>query len=892
MADVNVFTVMFELVPPIIVSFAYLILFRKRRNRFIEAFIALMFVKSVTFFLYRVFISYPYQGSGFDPNVNLDTLYWLSLAEFLFQFAYGLQEFLTWVMISFIAVLFGMLVLALKIALQDPLKMKFSNVIKRIVGKEPESDGYKGFRDRLNHLKFEGVPENPLDPAVQRKAWSSAWRDYLIIGLATLLPSISAYVGTLPYYIGIHTDPNMIPIDPYISGVLVFLTWIYRFGYPASNRIAKGAGLKLGDRDIGDEMMRGVLGWFFRLNILLTLFFLINDAIIAVSEGVVDLLISYYIEGLWQAFPPILFAIIVLPLAERFSVVLYKTTFETITQAGSKIREMNVGRGLINLIAAVSIGGLMSLAFVGAILGVTLHTSYSMFLGLKPFPGQIVNYIIYALTLPPNNAFTITPGFWVLLILTIPMAIMLLTGIVGHYVRNRLDAGMESFAFIAGLFTAVATYFLLPGLDYQIGTGPITVVIGDITFYRDLPVLVLPGTTPEEYLYRLAYQFIVNVPIFISAALFVIYYFEYRERWQEETQGDRGPLLKVTSEDIVDVVKLFFVGIALSAFCVFGLSFYIDPGALAFLINNIVIEIGMPNGLEMILEMEVSVFVILTEHNIVRTLLMLVIGPIFWSIILWMASTQPNSNERNTGVFVILSFISGSAVAVIWSVVDFATGNLMFGWPFAAELGIRAVIINGILFGIFGLIALFNYATKKSFGGWWLPPMLALLFIEYFVYDDQFTYIALIVLPIILTILYRGFFPDREDVKSEDFLITYIRLSIISVAIAEVLSTALWLAGIGALSLLFANINDFLASVLPHAIIEIPTFLFAAALSFRIAKDLWPAIRAEQWSEIPKQTRELLTDGRLWRSYLLIMFFLLIAALVEAYITPLVRMLV
>jgi len=78
---------------------------------------------------------------------------------------------------------------------------------------------------------------------------------------------------------------------------------------------------------------------------------------------------------------------------------------------------------------------------------------------------------------------------------------------------------------------------------------------------------------------------------------------------------------------------------------------------------------------------------------------------------------------------------------------------------------------------------------------------------------------------------------------------------------------------------------------LPHGVIEIPAFLFAAAASIRIARDLAPSIQAQDWASVPSKTKLLLGDTRLWRTYVLVLFFLLIAALVEGYITPIVALL-
>ncbi|MFW9800431.1 MAG: hypothetical protein ACFFD9_08340, partial [Candidatus Thorarchaeota archaeon] len=260
MAELTLLTLVFEFLSPLIVTLVYLIFFSKRSNKFIEAFIALMYVKTITFFLFWIW-SIPELGAvipGFDPWINGGGLTWLLITDLVFQFTATLQEYLTWVMVSFFAVLFGMVVLALKLTLQDPLKMRFKNLIGRLAGTEPESDGYSGLRDRLENITFEGVEPQPLDPEVQSRAWRDAWKDYLVIGLATIIPSIFAYNGDIVPYIlfqsGHPIGPEVVP-NLYVLGVLIFLTWIYRFGYPASNRLAKGAGMKLGGRDLGGEMM-------------------------------------------------------------------------------------------------------------------------------------------------------------------------------------------------------------------------------------------------------------------------------------------------------------------------------------------------------------------------------------------------------------------------------------------------------------------------------------------------------------------------------------------------------------------------------------------------------------------------------------------------------------
>ncbi|RDE11558.1 MAG: hypothetical protein C4K49_11500, partial [Candidatus Thorarchaeota archaeon] len=419
MSDLTLMTLLVQFVPTIIVALAYLLFFRHRRNRFIEAFLLLMVIKVISFFLYYIW-KYPEAvPPGFNSQVEGGDLYWILLTDFLFQFSYSLQEFFTWVMVSFVAVLFGQLVLLLKLALQEPVRMRFNNVILRMTGKKPESDGYSGLKDRLNHVSFSGVESQPLDPKVVSKAWASAWKDYLIIGLATLLPSIDVY---------------MAQGDNYIIGVLIFLTWIYRFGYPASNRIAKGAGIKLGEKDLGAEMMRGVLGWFFRFNILLTLVTIALNAWERIQSGTLDQLGLYYISGLILAAPPILFAVLLLPMTESFSEVLYKRVFEGIARPRAKLTGINWRNALVNFISSLTTGAVATAAFVGAIMGVTLSYAFRTMGAPFFYPDQVAQNVIGWLTVwAQNNGGLIGPTTWTLLMLAIPLGMMFFVGVLGHY---------------------------------------------------------------------------------------------------------------------------------------------------------------------------------------------------------------------------------------------------------------------------------------------------------------------------------------------------------------------------------------------------------------------------------------------------------------------------
>lgn len=911
MALISPLTIMMQFLPAVIMTVIYGFLFQSKRNRWIEALIAILYVRALTYNIYAI-----YTGTavaGFNYEVNFSEMGYILFMDFFFQFVSAIQEFLTWTMVSFFAVLFGMAVLGLKLALQDPLKMKFQNIIRRITGSPPQTDGFTGFRDRVKNVQFEEAEANPLDPEVISRAYSSAWRDYLKIGLVTLLPSISFYMS--PYH------------SYYLYVIAVFLTWIYRFGYPASNRIAKDAGLTLGDRKLGEEMMRGVLGWFFKLNLIISISTIFLDVYFRLQEGAfnVTAFINYYITGISLALPPIVFAIIVLPVVEDFAVAFFKTTFLTLSGRKSELPTSDSGGAVSVFVAPLVTGILVLAAFLGAVWATTLNFSYFRMGEFFIYPGQIDEFVLNIVRGVRDNFGLFQPINWTVLMLAIPFGMAIFTGVLGHFVRNHFGGGYVSFAVLSGIAVSVPIWFLLPGMDYVLASRIIPAGIENEIWLRVVPQIIIPE--PPDFLYRLIAQYLVNVPLFIFTILFILYYFDFREKWKHATGEVGGPLLNVHARDIRDAFGLFFLGIVGSVIGVYVLSFFIDVGPLGLMIEQLIIEIGNPDGLELVFAVNLGLFATIAEHNVVRTLLMLLIGPMFWSVVLWLvAIPNKKGSEKSVAWGSILLIIIAGVLSFLWTEADLARGLFdPFAWPwtYAAQLGFRAMFVYGALFLVFMLIAAAKQSSAGGLGIWWLPPIVAFMAIEYFIYDDQFTLIALIILPLILAIPYNIIFrpkigessegtytPEYPDddllegmlgddrprtqtystgVRDEDILITYIRFSLMALSVAEVLSTALWIAGIGTIISLGGNAIHYLAAILPHALVEIPAFLFATAVSIRVARDLAPSIQKEDWASIPTKTKELLMDGRTWRTYILVLFFLLLGALIEVSITPIIE---
>jgi hypothetical protein len=407
-----------------------------------------------------------------------------------------------------------------------------------------------------------------------------------------------------------------------------------------------------------------------------------------------------------------------------------------------------------------------------------------------------------------------------------------------------------------------------------------------------------------------------------------LYFFDYRQKWKQATGEVGGPLLNVHARDLRDAFVLFFLGIIGSIAGVYILSIFIDVGPLQVMITQLIEEIGNPNGLELVFAVNLGEFATIAEHNVVRTLLMLLIGPMFWSVVLWLVAVpDKKSSEKSIAWASIALIIIAGIMSFLWTEADLARGAFdpgAFPWTYAAQLGYRALFVYGALFIVFMLIAAVKQSSSSGLGIWWLPPIVTFMAIEYFIYDDQFTLIAIIILPLLLAIPYNLIFrpkigdtstytptyPDEDilddllsdeetstpkatsSTRYEDILITYIRFSLMALSIAEVLSTALWIAGIGTIISIGGNAIHYLAAILPHAIVEIPAFLFATAVSIRVARDLAPNIQKEDWASIPAKTKELLFDGRTWRTYIFVLFFLLLGALIEVNITPIIEELV
>ena len=249
------------------------------------------------------------------------------------------------------------------------------------------------------------------------------------------------------------------------------------------------------------------------LNILLSAYTIITQVITLFGtdlETALTILSNYYITGLIFVVPPIIFAVVMLPIIEDFAVVFYKKTFDALTQARSKIRALNMRQSLVNVISGAGTGFIAAIAFVGAVIATTMNYSNGIFL----FPRQLGNSVKIAITTAPNFSAMVSPLIWTLMMLGIPLAFMLLVGIFSHLVRRRIGGGIETFAFFAGVTISMVVYMIVTGMDYVLGAFPCSVNYSGEIFNRLVPYPELPKET--DFVWRLASQFVINLALLYS----------------------------------------------------------------------------------------------------------------------------------------------------------------------------------------------------------------------------------------------------------------------------------------------------------------------------------------------------------------------------------------
>ncbi len=160
-----------------------------------------------------------------------------------------------------------------------------------------------------------------------------------------------------------------------------------------------------------------------------------------------------------------------------------------------------------------------------------------------------------------------------------------------------------------------------------------------------------------------------------------------------------------------------------------------------------------------------------------------------------------------------------------------------------------------------------------------------LIFIaEYFIFDDQFTIGAMFILPFVFGGFYKLYQMITGNRQQEPFSRTFLRISLYSIFVAEILTFSLTLVD----NLLFypahySSLTDWFVGLAPHIAIEIIGIVIGCTIGYFIAADMNQALDEDGLDGFLEEGQALLVNSKVWMAVGLSLFLFLIGALVEAY---------
>ncbi|MFW9767930.1 MAG: hypothetical protein ACFFF9_07275 [Candidatus Thorarchaeota archaeon] len=584
----NLTTILIEFIPPVITTSLYLLLVKSnriRRNNYIEAFILIMYVRIFAFFLR--FHLQPLIDPQFDPSVGLGTMGMIFLYNFVYHVGGALQDYMIWIMVSFYSALFCFLLLVLR-----TFTWRRKETMQRLIEWEKKSDYAKLVAGKTQ--RFACIPKTDI---------GEARKEYFIIGLATIIPSLEIYI--LPI------------MDYYILNILIFFTWIYRFGYPATGRIAKTAGFFIREVEFEQDPSTH-FGAFFKINILLSIVAILQNIFqvlsIAGTPGL-ELFATTYLSGFVLAFIPIIFAVLVLPLVEKYATIFCVRLVSLFMKLRLKVSNWKYFPNIIipilgaytlfnvipllnslwyvipmmipGLILLLSIPYFVGIIFLKHVYGwkfselihwrAVLKTSVVV-LGLYTVVMffSTLFYVFYAPYVPPldtGNGVTVTyyspwgfsnlvalhEGQYAVTILMISLLTIITMGFFGHRYRDRKRGGPLSFALTTGVLISFTMWVIFPNIDYIIASIGLPVQYNGIEFTRISPFLTYPRADPQFYPIRVAFWLLLDTAMRVFVFLFIIYTLFYN-RPETAGSGFRTPkFLMSTKRRIILVIIVVFI---------------------------------------------------------------------------------------------------------------------------------------------------------------------------------------------------------------------------------------------------------------------------------------------------------------------------------------------
>jgi hypothetical protein len=197
------------------------------------------------------------------------------------------------------------------------------------------------------------------------------------------------------------------------------------------------------------------------------------------------------------------------------------------------------------------------------------------------------------------------------------------------------------------------------------------------------------------------------------------------------------------------------------------------------------------------------------------------------------------------------------------------------------------------------LVGIWKYWKEKDTGfNIWYVLALVLLAAEALILVDRFTLIAIVVIPLVLAALYRGFYRlvKRTPPKTM-FRTTLLKISFYSLILSEIYSTAIAIADRymfalpGATESFYQGGNlgllSYLLILVPHGLIEIPAAMLAALIGLYVARRMTSKIDEDEkkLNKFLAEGKNLITSGKVWYPILFVAIFFAVAAGIEIYVT-------
>jgi len=172
----------------------------------------------------------------------------------------------------------------------------------------------------------------------------------------------------------------------------------------------------------------------------------------------------------------------------------------------------------------------------------------------------------------------------------------------------------------------------------------------------------------------------------------------------------------------------------------------------------------------------------------------------------------------------------------------------------------------------------------------WYILAIALFALEAVFFADRFTYIAIIVIPLVLSALYRLFYRIVKRVPPKTmFRTTFLKIAFYSLILSEIYSTAISIAdrymfgfsSAGSVGLFF-----FLLELIPHGIVEIPAAILAGMIGLYIARRMTKAIDEDErgLNKFMAGGENLFWSRKVWYPIIFVTIFFVVAAALEIYV--------